>query len=212
MISHLTVIPVDSVIILDGEPLQFPFQSSESLHALQWHNGTGHIEYTDGRPNRTLVQADYLKEVAPYMTLWQVEKRRLEAEANKPPTLEEAKEAALQLIKEKRLAVEYAGPLVDLDGTMVRFPSEVKDETRQNSLAAMFSAAPDTVVTDWKVADGVYVTMTFPLLQQVKAAGFAHIAATFSVERHKREAVEALSSAGAVAAWLDENLETGWPA
>ena len=219
MIEHLTVIPADSVIVVDGEALLFPFQAPANLHALQWHHEKGHIEYTDGQPNRELAKTDYMKEAAPFVTLWQAEKRRLEderrrqeEEANKPPTLEEAKTDALRQIKEKRLAVEYAGPVVSIDGAPVRFPSEVKDETRLNSLAGLFQADPTAQIPDWKVADGVYVTMTAPLLQRVKAAGFAHIAATFSVERGKRDAVEALASAAAVIAWTAENIDTGWPA
>ena len=112
-----------------------------------------------------------------------------------PPTLEEARAAAIDRIKEKRLSVEYAGPLVPVEGKPVRFPSEVKDETRLNSLAGIFMADPAAQISDWKVADGVYVTMTAPLLQSVKTAGFMHIAATFSVERHKREELEALDTA-----------------
>ena len=125
----------------------------------------------------------------------------------------EALEAALARIKAKRLEVEYAGPLVDVDGTLVRFPSEVKDETRLNSLAGLFMADPAAQIPDWKIADNVYVTMTAPLLQQVKSAGFAHIAAAFSVERLKREALEAavFDAAAEVEAWLAENLNTGWP-
>ena len=127
------------------------------------------------------------------------------------PTLEEARAIAEAKLKAKRLAVEYAGPVVSVGGTPVRFPSEVKDETRLNSLAGLFMMDPTAQIPDWKVADGVYVTMTAPLLQQVKSAGFVHIAATFSVERQKREELEFLSSAAAVTAWIDANLETGWP-
>ena len=39
-------------------------------------------------------------------------------------------------------------------------------------------ADPTAEIPDWKVADGVYVTMTANMLHAVKVAGFAHIAAT----------------------------------
>ena len=125
--------------------------------------------------------------------------------------LENAKKAACAALKEKRLAVEYAGPLVEVGGVLVRFPSEVKDETRLNSLAGLFMADPTARIDDWKVADGVYVTMTAPLLQTVKAAGFIHISATYSVERAKRVELETLETPETVTTWLPENLATGWP-
>lgn len=118
---------------------------------------------------------------------------------------------ALEALQKKRLDEEYAGPLVEVDGRNIRFPSTVKDETRLNSLAGIFAAAPAATIPDWKVAQGVYVTMTAPLLQQVKTAGFAHIAATFSIERAKAAAIEACQTAEDVAAWMETELHSGWP-
>ncbi len=89
MQNHVTVIPDDSVIAVDGHTLIFNYPFPPALHALQWHNGTGHIEYNDGRPNRALAAADYATEAAPFVALWQAEKDRLEEEANRPPTPEE---------------------------------------------------------------------------------------------------------------------------
>lgn len=125
--------------------------------------------------------------------------------------LEEVQEAAQEALKQVRLAHEYAGPLIPVNGVPVRFPSEVKDETRLNSLSLMFAADPGLEVPDWKVADDVYVTMTAPLLMQIRGAGSMHIAVCFSVERAKREEIKALQDSEAVAAWLASELNTGWP-
>ena len=125
---------------------------------------------------------------------------------------ETTKQKAFDLLKSKRLEVEYGGPLLSVDDEMIRFPSEVKDEVRLNSLKDIFEKNPSYVVKDWKVADGVYVDMTATLLQTVKDAGFQHIAATFSVERVKREAIESLETAEEILEWIDTELETGWPA
>ncbi len=136
-----------------------------------------------------------------------------EAVALLAPTLEEVRAAALEKLKAKRLAVEYAGPLVEVDGRAVRFPSEIKDETRLNSLALKFTKNPGlTEIPYWKVADGVYVTMTPALVKTVQDSGFDHINATFYVEAVKRMEIEACADAAAVEAWLAANLETGWPA
>ena len=80
MKQHVTVVPVDRLIIVDGVPLQFDFPVPGALHALQWHEGAGHTEWTDG-PNQPLVLADYASEVALYVAHWEREKARLAAEA-----------------------------------------------------------------------------------------------------------------------------------
>lgn len=77
----VTVVPADHLILVDGAPLYFPFDAPADLHALQWHNGAGHLEYTNGAPNRELLEADYPAHVAPYVALWEKEKARLESEA-----------------------------------------------------------------------------------------------------------------------------------
>ena len=89
MQNHVTVIPVDKIISVNGEGLNFDFIAPENMHALQWHDGTGHIEYTDGQANRPLTAADYDVEVAPFTALWQAEYDRLEEERNRPLTPEE---------------------------------------------------------------------------------------------------------------------------
>lgn len=76
----VTVVPVDSLVIVDGEALVFPFKAQSNLHALQWRENEGHTEWTDG-PNRPLVAADYDDQVAPFVKLWQDEKTRLEQAA-----------------------------------------------------------------------------------------------------------------------------------
>ena len=89
MHNHVTVIPADNTILVNGEGLNFDFIAPENMHALQWHDGTGHIEYTDGQANRPLTAADYDVEVAPFTALWQAEYDRLEEERNRPLTPEE---------------------------------------------------------------------------------------------------------------------------
>ena len=76
----VTVVPADNLIIVDGATLVFTYVAPENLHALQWRGDTGHTEWTDG-PNKPLTAEDYDEQVVPYVTLWEEEKRRLEAEA-----------------------------------------------------------------------------------------------------------------------------------
>lgn len=123
MVKHLTVIPEDNLIMVDGRALYFEFASPTSLHAMQWHNGAGHLEYTDGRPNFVLSEADYDTRVVPYIALWEQEKARLEA-----------KEAAAEA---ERLA-EYNKP----ENARARKYAEI-NEGCQAALAALTATYPD---------------------------------------------------------------------
>lgn len=80
MKRHVTVVPSDKLIIVDGVVLCFDFSAPENMHALQWHEGSGHIEWTDDI-NRPLTPADYAEDVAPFVALWEAEKAQLDEEA-----------------------------------------------------------------------------------------------------------------------------------
>lgn len=73
MKQHVTVVPSDHLIIVDGVALCFDFPAPENMHALQWHEGSGHIEWTDDI-NHPLTPADYAEDVAPFVALWEAEK------------------------------------------------------------------------------------------------------------------------------------------
>lgn len=110
----VTVVPSDSLIIVDGKALVFPFDAPTNLHALQWRGDTGHTEWTDG-PNKPLTAEDYDEQVVPYVKLWQDEKAHLEqatAEAEAARLAEYNSEAArferLRAERDRRLtATDY---------------------------------------------------------------------------------------------------------
>lgn len=80
MRTHVTVVPSDRLIIVDGTPLQFGFTAPANLHAVQWHEGRGEMEWTDDI-NHPLTPGDYAEDVAPFVALWEAEKARLDEEA-----------------------------------------------------------------------------------------------------------------------------------
>ena len=77
MYQHVTVVPADKIIIVEGMALRFNFAAPDGLHAIQWHEGSGHIEWTDDI-NHPLTPDDYEADVAPFVALWEAEKARLE--------------------------------------------------------------------------------------------------------------------------------------
>ena len=106
MYNRVTVVPVDQIIIVDGLALSLTYTAPADMHALQWHEGVGHIEYTGGAPNRPLTAADYDVEVAPFTALWQAEYDRLEEERNRPLTPEEQKQVRMAEIKSRLLEID----------------------------------------------------------------------------------------------------------
>ena len=113
MKQHVTVIPSDALIAVDGIPLWFDFAAPANLHALQWHDGAGEMEWTDDI-NHPLTEQDYADDIAPFVALWEAEKARLDAEANRPPTLDEVKAAKLADIKAAFAAAELFDHLLHL--------------------------------------------------------------------------------------------------
>lgn len=115
MKQHVTVIPSDGLISVDGEILFLDSLkkgtaeggAQSSFHALQWHDGAGHVEPGDGRPNEELSADDYAGRVAPYVALWDGEKERRGAgaaagEAYHAPANVEARKTAGQEEAEAR--------------------------------------------------------------------------------------------------------------
>lgn len=83
-ITHVTIVPSDKIVLVNGESLEFDFEAPENIHAVQWDNTSkkGHVEYVDCvQPNKELTDVDYANDVMPYVLLWQAEKNRLEEEA-----------------------------------------------------------------------------------------------------------------------------------
>lgn len=111
----VTVVPSDSLIIVDGAALVFTYVAPENLHALQWRGDTGHTEWTDA-PNKLLIAEDYDEQVAPYVKLWQAEKARLEkkaaeeAAARALPDAKSAKQSEIQNGYDAALAASLTMP------------------------------------------------------------------------------------------------------
>lgn len=81
---RVTVVPDDNFISVNGEGLVFPFPHEPDMHALQWAETAGHIEYKPQNgvmpANRPLGEEDFASVVQPYVTLHAQEKARRTAE------------------------------------------------------------------------------------------------------------------------------------
>ena len=111
MKEHVTVIPADGIIICDGMALSCAFTAhAENLHALQWHNGRGHIEYRTGGVMSNEAIASYEAEVAPYVERWQAEYEALHpAPAAFSGNATEKKPAALDTVHNRLFPAAKTG-------------------------------------------------------------------------------------------------------
>lgn len=102
MEEHVTVIPEDGIISVNGVPMQFkfpPVAGHEKVHAIQWHEGSGTLEL-DGFMSEPLTAPDYDRAVAPYAQFWNTEKAKREAEKAE----QEAEYNRLENVKARKLA------------------------------------------------------------------------------------------------------------
>lgn len=208
MRQDVTVIPGDRIIIVDGAPLWFAFEAPANLHALQWHDGAGEMEWTDDI-NHPLTTQDYDADVAPFVTLWEAEKARLEEEANRPPippTLDEAKAAKISEIKAAFVAAEANGFVESSLGFRA-------DATRRSigdidGLIDLVSSGALPAPVTFRDYDNAYHQLTLDQLNtlrlEVKMRGSLLYARKWELEA-------AVDAAETVETLAGIDINTGWP-
>lgn len=175
MEKDVTIVPVDNVILVNGIHLQLdfkPIEGHEQVHAIQWHDGKGAIEFSDytGR------DADYETDVAPYVTLWEAEKARLDAEA------------AAKKAEYNRLENVVARKLDELNAKL--------EETKTSSAAHITSSTGYVVnanTTAKQNIDGLITAMTAQNLSTVNFMTFDNTLAELTLEQLKTLQLELIS-------------------
>lgn len=179
MNKDVTVIPVDNIIIVDGELLHFdfsPIEGHESVHALQWHSGSGAIEYEDVTQRLELTARNYEKHVQPYVKLWQAEKARLNAE-------EEAKEAEYNKVENVK-----ARKLAELNARLEAIKASSKAHI--TSSTGYVVNANQTAKTN---IDGLITAMEAQGLEKVKFMTFDNTLAELTLDQLKMLQLELIS-------------------
>lgn len=175
MEKDVTIVPVDNVILVNGIHLQLDFKPTEGheqVHAIQWHDGKGAIEFSDytGR------DADYETDVAPYVALWEAEKARLDAEA------------AAKKAEYNRLENVVARKLDELNAKL--------EETKTSSAAHITSSTGYVVnanTTAKQNIDGLITAMTAQNLSTVNFMTFDNTLAELTLEQLKTLQLELIS-------------------
>ena len=72
MYKDVTIIMPDNSISVDGVGAQIDIVDT-NIHAIQWHNGSGHVEFSDELTPNLIIQGqeDYEKYVRPYVQMWE---------------------------------------------------------------------------------------------------------------------------------------------
>ncbi len=224
MEQHVTVIPDDNTIMVNGESLTFDFAYPSGLHALQWHNGAGETEWNHA-PNQTI--SDYETEVAPFVLLWEEERARQQAAAQlPPPTLEEARIAARMAVDAATSAAILAGfdaealPPEGNTPEVLHFSYNSFDQQNfaDSAIAMQLGAAagedssipastPWNAYRNWTPDSGgelVVLQLNAETFLPVYAAALNHKAARMAEGSTRKTAIEAADSVEAIQAMLAE--------
>ena len=178
MEEHVTVIPGDGVISVNGVPLQFkflPVAGHEKVHAIQWHYGSGTLEL-DNFTSEPITEADYDRAVAPYVQFWETEKARRE------------KEKAEQEAEYNRLENVKARKLAELNRAM--------EEAKVSSSVSILSSTGYTVnanTTAKQNVDGLITAMTATGRDTVSFMTFANKLVELTLEQLKTIQLELIS-------------------
>lgn len=129
-----------------------------------------------------------------------------------PPTLEEARAAALAALATRRWQAETAG--IRVNGLDI--PTDRESQSLITGAVAGTLIDPAQTVR-WKTATRdehgtpIFVTLTAEAIRAVALAVRAHVQLCFDCEAVKSAQVGTLGSAAAVAEWTATQMGVGWP-
>lgn len=128
------------------------------------------------------------------------------------PSLDEAKKSAFETLRLRKWQAKNAG--ITVQGIAID-----TDQTGQETISgAVLNTLLDPDFTArWKTAavnpDGsaVWITLDAATIRAIGQALTAHTEACFAVEAAKQAGLAALDSVEAIEAWLETELDAGWP-
>ena len=93
--SVISLIVPDNQMTIDGDYCHFDLGLAANIHAIQWNGSKGHIEYTDGTPNKDITDFPELESLIEKHKQAKLDIEKAESERLK-------KEAALMTYADKR--------------------------------------------------------------------------------------------------------------
>lgn len=200
--THVTVVPEDRLIIIDGIGLRFDFdlvEGHEHMHALQYDaaTGSGEIEFTDDY-NQILNTSLYKDEVAPYVAAWETQKAKLDEEA----AAAEAEYNSFENVKARKLGDLNSGLAEARADSTVSIMSSVGFEINANSTAnenisglITMMESTGTETTQFMAFDNTMQTVTLANLKTMQLELVAWGQALYAYKWTVRSAIEAAETA-----------------
>lgn len=140
---RVTVIPEDNLIGIDGVFRSVDLSGMPSdMHAIQWNNSEGHIEYTDQRPNSRIQSFSVLE---PYVALWNAAGSAPDPDPDPDPGPEPTPEQ-LRLAAHARINSAYEAAVTQL---VAGYPRHEIDSWAKQEAEARAWVADHSVPTPW---------------------------------------------------------------
>ena len=105
--------------------------------------------------------------------------------------LADKKPAKLLLLQEEKVRVRDGG--ITVDGILFDTDKSAMDAYTRTAVF-VFQASPEAVIPQWKASDGVWVEMTYGLLQKLIPAGLANESAAFAWQQAQEQLVMAAAT------------------
>ena len=121
--------------------------------------------------------------------------------------IQNEKSIAKAAIKNKRLEIEYGG--FTFNGQ--KWGSSIKDELRLNSSIKLLESGVIETINGFEPAPGVIIDLNLETALAASTFLMVHYNNCFNTERIKASEINKLKNIKTIKAYLDKNLNTGWP-
>ena len=217
--NTLTIVVPSQLVIIDGVSLSldasvFEQLIADSIHAVQWRNGAGHVEYNNGQANQKIESIDVFKTILDahaaefaHVTIeqnlsqWETYNRESgEIKVDLTSLIKARREEVEQLLQE-HLAVG-----VSYDG--YQFEADANSQANITSAMQLAQNVDTFNAITWTAADNrLYQIDSFEQLKSLGVAIGSYVQQMYAVRNAHKNALNNLDSADDV---LGYDVTTGW--
>lgn len=184
-------------VLTDGFWPRWPIENPNATEWEQVEDHRGTQGYLDGEPHE-------IKDLGPLPDGFSLEPP--------PPSLEQARTEALEALRLKKWERKDAG--ITVNGVAI----DTDDKGQATLSGALLNCLVDPgYMALWKTAavdsegKSVWLTIDSATIHALCRAVTEYTQACFSVEAAKQESLAAIMTVDTVKAWLETELDTGWP-
>ena len=217
--NTLTIVVPSQLVIIDGVSLSldasvFEQLIADSIHAVQWRNGAGHVEYSNGQANQSIENIDVFRTIfdahAAEFAHVTIEQNLSQWETYNRETGEKITDLTA-LIKARREEVEqllneYLVSGVGYKG--YRFEADANSQANITSAMQLAQNVDSFNAITWTAADNrLYQIDSFEQLKSLGVAIGSYVQQMYAVRNAHKDALNNMSAADDVLAY---DITTGW--